>query len=75
MAESRESRGISRRPMILDLLGAGRLPEEEARKGAGIVVGLVRRDGVRSIEGPAPDPDEVRERREGRIRRESRQES
>jgi hypothetical protein len=73
VAEPGEGRGISRRPRILDLLGAGRMPEDEARANAEALVRRARGGAGRGVEGPAPDPDEVRERREGRIRRESRQ--
>jgi hypothetical protein len=75
VAGSGESRGISRRPKILDLLGAGSQPEENAREDAQGLVQTVREQASRFTEGPAPEPDEVRERREARIRRESHQET
>lgn len=75
MAQPEESRGISRRPRILDFLGAGSVPEEEAQANAEGVVRFARGQASRTIEGPAPDPDEVRERREARVRRESHQEN
>lgn len=75
VAEPRESRGVSRRPKILDQLGGGFLPEDVARSHAEAVVRLVRSGTGRTVEGPAPDPDEVRERREARVRRESHQEN
>lgn len=75
MARPGESRGISRRPKILDLLGAGSQPEESAREDAQVLVQTVREHASRFTEGPAPEPDEVRERREARIRRESHQET
>ncbi len=77
MAGPGESRGISRRPKILDLLGAGSQPEESAsaREDAQVLVQTVREHTSRFTEGPAPEPDEVRERREARIRRESHQET
>ena len=75
MAQPGESKGISRRPKILDLLGAGPMSEGDARDIAGGVVRTNRSDTGRTIEAPAPESDEVRERREARISRESRQET
>jgi hypothetical protein len=75
MAEPGERRGISRRPKILDLLGSGRVSEDDARDYAEGFVRDARSQVGRTIEGPAPDPEEVRERRESRLRRESRQET
>ena len=75
MAQPGESKGISRRPKILDLLGAGPMSEGEARDIAEGVVRTNRSGTSRIIEGPAPEPDEVRKRREARISRESRQET
>jgi hypothetical protein len=67
--------GFRRRPRILDLIDAGGMPEAEAREIAEASVRHARSDAGRVLEGPAPNPDEVRERRESRARRESRQES
>lgn len=66
MAESREhGRGFSRRPRILDLVGAGGTTEAEARDFAHDLVRRARAESAGRIpEGPAPDPDAVRERRE-----------
>lgn len=66
VAEPRESGGISRRPKILDQLGGGFLPEDMARSHAEAVVRLARSGTGRTVEGPAPDPDEARVRRESR---------
>lgn len=68
MAESRpRERGVSKRPKILDYIGAGGMEESEAREFARHMVRHARdeTDG-RSVEGPAPEPDAVRERREAR---------
>lgn len=75
MTQPRESKGISRRPKILDLLGAGTMSEGEARDIAEGVVRTIRSSAGRTVEGHAPEPDEVRERREARISRESHQET
>jgi hypothetical protein len=65
MAERRpQERGVSRRPKILDYIGAGGMDEEQARHHAYEVVRRAREEGSRMPEGPAPSPDEVRERRE-----------
>ena len=66
MAEPKESTGIERRPRILDTLGSGGLPEDQARSLAEDFVRHARDGAGRVLEGPAPDPDEVRERRESR---------
>lgn len=78
MAEPRtEDKGFRRRPIILDYLGMGRLDEPEAREYAEGLVRDAREHGGRlqEAEGSAPDPDEVRERREVRRLREARQEN
>jgi hypothetical protein len=75
VTQPRESKGISRRPKILDLLGAGPMSEEEARDVAESVVRSSRSSAGRTVEGTAPEPDEVRERRRARISRESHQET
>jgi len=75
VAEPGKGRGISGRPRIFDLLGTGPLSEEEARENAEALVRRARGGVGHSVEGSAPDPDEVCERGEGRIRRESRQET
>ena len=67
--------GFRRKPRILDLIDAGGMPEAEAREIAEASVRYARSDAGRISEGPAPNPDKVRERRELRARRESRQES
>jgi hypothetical protein len=66
MAEPRPQDGGSlKRPKILDYIGAGHLDEEEAREHARELVRHAREEGARLvIEGDAPDPDVVRERRE-----------
>ena len=51
------------------------MPEAEAREIAEASVRYARSDAGRISEGPAPNPDKVRERRESRVSRESRQES
>lgn len=68
MAERRsQQRGFSRRPKILDYIGAGGHEESQAREYAEGVVRHARAEANgRSAEGPAPDPDAVRERREAR---------
>jgi hypothetical protein len=75
VTQPRESKGISRRPKILDLLGAGPMSEGDARDIAERVVRTSRSSRGRIVEGPAPEPDEVRERREARISRESHQDT
>lgn len=60
----RHDRGFSKRPKILDYLGAGGLHEDDARQAATDLVRRARSDSGRSVEAPAPDPDAVRERRE-----------
>ena len=68
MAEAREhERGFSRRPKILDLVGTGGMDESEARSFAYQLVRRARAEsGGRTPEGPAPNSDIVRERREVR---------
>jgi hypothetical protein len=68
MAQRRsQERGVSRRPKILDYIGAGGYEEPEARKYAEHMVRHARAEASgRSTEGPAPDPDAVRKRREAR---------
>ena len=67
MADFREQdRGFRRRPKILEYLGAGGMPEEEARELAEDLVRRARAETGRFTEGPAPSPDEVREHREVR---------
>jgi len=68
MAERRpQERGVSRRPKILDYIGAGGHDEAQAREYAEHMVRHARAEAKgRSVEGPAPDPDTVRERREAR---------
>ena len=67
--------GFRRKPKLLDLIDSGGAPEAEAREIAETSVRHARSDASRFLEGPAPNPDKVRERRESRVRRESRQES
>ena len=74
MAQPEDRTGISRRPRLLDLLGGGTTSEEVARENAEAVTRHARRDSSRVVEGPAPNPEMVRERRESRLRRESRRE-
>jgi hypothetical protein len=68
MAEPRpRERGISRRPRILDYIGAGGIEEAQAREYAEHMVRHARAEASgRGVEGLAPDPDAVRERREAR---------
>ncbi len=68
MAERRsQERGVSRRPKILDYIGAGGHEESEARVYADGMVRHARAEASgRSAEGSAPDPGTVRERREAR---------
>lgn len=76
MADRRaEDKGFRKRPRILDYLGAGGNSESDARDYAGRLVREARSSGGRLIEGQAPSPDEVRERRDSRRLRETRQES
>jgi hypothetical protein len=75
VTQPRESKGISGRPKILDLLGAGPMSEEVARDIAEGVVRTSRSSAGRTVEGPAPEPDEVRGRRGARISRESHRET
>lgn len=75
VAQPEEHRGISNRPKVLDLIGAGPFPEERARVEAETLIRTARRDSGRGVEGPAPDPGEVRGRREARVRRGSNQET
>ena len=63
---SPHEKGVSRRPKVLDYLGAGERDEEMARSHAEEFVRSARGSSGRLIEGPAPDPDAVRERREAR---------
>jgi hypothetical protein len=65
MAEAkRQDRGFPRRPRILDYLGAGGMDESEARKYAQEMVRYTREMTEPQLEGPAPDPDTVREHSE-----------
>jgi hypothetical protein len=61
---SPHEKGISRRPKVLDYLGAGGMDEESARAMADELVRHARSESSRIPEGPAPSPDVVRERRE-----------
>lgn len=72
MERAREQeRGFKRQPRILDLIGSGGMPEEEAEELAREIVRKVRAEsGERITEGPAPSPEEVKARREARRRRE-----
>jgi hypothetical protein len=75
--ENTEGKGFRRRPKMLDYLGTGGMEESEAREHA---EGLVRRarherhagGAGREVEGEAPDPGAVRERREARQRAQQR---
>lgn len=64
MAERAPDKGFSKRPEILDLLGAGGMNEGEAREFSYEVVRNLRGLSYRHPEGQAPDPDEVRKHRE-----------
>ena len=59
-------KGVSRRPKIIDYIGTGGHDEETARGYAEEVVRYARGSSGRLTEGPDPDPDAVRERREAR---------
>lgn len=66
-----QERGFEQRPHLLDLLGSGGLPEEEAEEFARKLVRRAREEGGRhKPEAAAPSPKEVRARREARRRRE-----
>lgn len=71
----REGSGFRRKPRLLELIDAGGTPEEEAREIAEDSVRHARSLSGRTLEGPAPNPGAVRERRESRVRRESHQET
>jgi len=59
--------GFGHRPEIFDLLGSGRMSEEEAREFAQRLVRRARDEGgEREPEATAPPPEEVRRRREAR---------
>ncbi len=58
------AKGFSGRPKILEYLGAGGMPEDDARELAAELVRHARSEGSRFVEGAAPDPGEVRERPE-----------
>ncbi len=65
MAEfGQQAKGFSSRPKILEYLGAGGMPEDEARELAGDLVRYARSEGPRFVEGAAPTPGDVRERQE-----------
>ncbi len=65
MAErSPQEQGFSRRPTILDYIGAGASSEDEARDFARDVVRRARSEGFHYPEAPAPDPEAVRRGRE-----------
>lgn len=65
MAEARrQDKGFLRKPRILDYIGSGRMQEDEARSTAETLVRRARSESMRRVEGPAPGPDSVRERRE-----------
>ena len=65
MAErSPQEKGFSRRPRILDYIGAGGSSEDEARDFARDVVRQARSESFHYREAPAPDPEAVRQRRE-----------
>ncbi len=59
-----QERGISKRPKLLDYIGAGGMKEAGASLFASNVVRHARSLAGREVEGPAPDPAAVRERRE-----------
>lgn len=64
MAEKRQYREFFRRPRILDYIGSGGMDEHEARQAAEGLIRRARAESGRYIEGPAPEPEIVRERRE-----------
>jgi hypothetical protein len=59
-----DQRGFLRRPRLLDILGAGGMEEEQAHQIAHDFVRRARAESGRLVEGPAPDPADVHERRE-----------
>lgn len=59
-----QERGVSKRPKLLDYIGAGGMKETEAQLFASNVVRHARSLAGREVEGPAPDPAAVHERRE-----------
>lgn len=61
-------RGFRRRPTLLGYIGAGGLEEDEAQEKARELVRRAREESAHYPEGPAPDPDQVRERREAHHR-------
>lgn len=68
----KEERGFARKPHLLDLIGTGGMPEEEADELAYRLVRRARGEiGAQPPEAEAPSPEEVRRRREARRRRES----
>lgn len=70
MTEAREH-GFSRRPKVLDLVGAGGMSEGEARDLAYRLVRRAREEGGKHApEASAPSSEEVREQRKARRRRE-----
>ena len=65
MAEfGQQAKGFGSRPKILEYLGTGSMTEDAARELAEALVRRARSEGGRLIEGEAPPPNEVRERRE-----------
>lgn len=61
-----QDKGFSRRPKALDYVGAGGLDEDDAQRFAQEVVRELRPLSYHDPEGPAPDPEVVRERLEAR---------
>jgi polyhydroxyalkanoate synthesis regulator phasin len=65
MAEfGQQDKGFGSRPKILEYLGTGDLSQDNARGFASELVRRARSEGGRFVEGVAPAPGEVRERRE-----------
>ncbi len=64
MEAKRPDKGFYKRPRLLDHIGSGWAEEEEARSAAETLVRRTRSRSIRRVEGQAPEPDSVRERRE-----------
>lgn len=58
-----QGQGSSKRPRLLDYIGAGGMQEEDEKLFASNVVRHARSLAGREVEGPAPSPAAVRERR------------
>lgn len=63
-----QERGIGSRPKLLDYIGAGGMEEDDEKLFASNVVRHARSLAGREVEGPAPGPAAVRERRAAKQR-------